>query len=127
MRTAAAGFAVIITGVAAGTALACAPSPEEAAERFLTAIARCDFVAAWDYLAPSERSAFRQGVVGWSDREAYDASERIGCRAIVERTEVEGGATGERAIVLYVLAEPVVVTEFRRLLNDREVARVEDW
>lgn len=109
----------------AGGALACAPTPKEAAERFVRASEQCDFVAAWELLAATERAAVGS-VADWTGAQAEEASRTLGCRARVENFAV-GTVDGDSVAVTYVLAEPVVVSEFRHLLREREFADVSEW
>jgi hypothetical protein len=128
-RRAVALAAAGVVATAAGAARACAPTPVAAAERYVQARARCDFVAAWDVLAPAERQAAQDDLAGWSQLEAEKATENLGCRHTVEGFELTegGGPADAKAVVRYVAAVPVVVQEFQRLLEDRERADVLAW
>jgi hypothetical protein len=120
--------AVIATlAVAGSSALACAPTPQDAAERFLSARARCDFVATWTMLGASERAGLGD-VARWTQTAAAEAAENLACRGMVEAVEVSGEDGSHRQVtVRYVLAEPIVVLEFRVLHAERRFAPLVEW
>lgn len=118
-----AALAIAIATTAAGLpAMACAPTPLEAATRFLEARASCDFIAAWAMLATSERAGLGSRA-HWTTSQGVDAIEQLDCHARVEDVAIER-EDQERITIGYVVAQPVVVAEFQRLHFDAEVAPI---
>jgi hypothetical protein len=110
----------ITAATSAIPATACAPTPIEAATRFLNARAACDFVTAWAMLAATERAALGSRA-DWTSEQSADAIGQLDCHSRIEDIAIER-EDRDRAMIDYVVARPVVAVEFQRLQIDARFA-----